>query len=178
MAFRPSKRKSRTVEEVELNLFPLMNLMCVLIPMLLSTVSFIKIGVIELNLPQAVGGPVSETVLPKEAQRGLDLAVTVTSAGFYLSSSQAVLVNPEGGGPTIPRLADGNYDFEQLNQKLLDLKKRIAGGPLDTKKVILQAEQSIPYQTIVSTMDAARSTKIDGTSYELFPEVLISVGII
>jgi biopolymer transport protein ExbD len=178
MAFKPSQRKSRIVEEVELNLFPMMNLMCVLIPMLLSTVSFIKIGVIELNLPQAIGGPVSETVLPKEAQKGLDLALTVTSTGFYLSSSQAVLQNPQSGGPTIPKLTDGNYDFNQLSEKLIELKRKIVGGPLDTKKIILQAEQNIEYQTIVSTMDAARSIQIGETRYELFPEVLISVGII
>ncbi|OGB99242.1 hypothetical protein A2V82_12500 [candidate division KSB1 bacterium RBG_16_48_16] len=178
MAFRPSKRSSRTIEQIELNMFPMMNLMVVLVPLLLSTATAIKIGVIELNLPQAVGGEISETAIPKEAQRSLDLTVTITAGGFYLSSSQAMLKQEETGGPTIEKTAEGEYDYSLLSGKLLEVKQRIAGSPLDTKRIIIQAESDIEYQILVSTMDAARSILIDETRAELFPDVSISAGIL
>ena len=177
MAFRPSKRSSRTIEPLEINIFPMMNLMVVLVPLLLSTATAIKIGVIELNLPQAVGGPVSETAMPTEAQRSLDLTVTITKEGFFLSSSQAILRPSEEEGPTIPKLEDGTYDFAKLSELLLEVKQKIVNGPLDTKRIIIQAEPDVDYQTLVSTMDASRSIIVDGNIYELFPQVSISAGI-
>ena len=78
MAYRPSYRRSSLDEEVELNLTPVMNLMVVLIPLLLSSAQFIKIGIIDLNLPPAVGAQGEAVKAPKEAEIKLDLAVTIT----------------------------------------------------------------------------------------------------
>ena len=178
MAYRPSKRSSRTFEPLEINIFPMMNLMVVLVPLLLSTATSIKLGVIELNLPQAMGGQGTEARMPIEAVRSLDLTVTITQAGLYVSSSQTVLKNDETEGPTIPMAEGEAYDFEKLSSILLELKQRIINSPLDTKRIILQAEPDIDYQTLVSTMDACRSIIVDGNAYELFPNVSISAGII
>ncbi|MBN1542087.1 biopolymer transporter ExbD [candidate division KSB1 bacterium] len=178
MAYQPSKRSSRSPAPIEINMFPMMNLMVVLVPLLLSTATAIKIGIIELNLPQAAGGPASELQLPKEPKQNLDLTVTITSEGLYLSSVQAVLQDPADGGPTLAKNADGSYDFQRLNEMLVEIKRKIAGGSLDTKRIILQAESNIDYQTLVSTMDAARSFVVDDAERELFPEVSISAGIL
>lgn len=178
MAYRPSKRSSRSFEPLEINMFPMLNLMVVLVPLLLSTATAIKLGVIELNLPQAVGGPGTEATMPTEAQRSLDLTVTITSDGLYVSSSQTVLQNEEANGPTIPMTEDGDYDYAKLSSILLELKQRIIDSPLDTKRIILQAEPDIEYQILVSTMDACRSIIIEENAYELFPNVSISAGIV
>ena len=178
MAYQPSKRGSGSTEPLEINMFPMMNLMVVLVPLLLSTATAIKIGVIELNLPQATGGPLSQVVMPKEVQQTLDLTVTVTDEGFYISSSRTILDNPSKEGPTLPVKEDGSYPYEKLTDLLLEIKKKVIGTSLDTKRVILQAEGDIDYQTIVSTMDAARSFRIDDEDRELFPEVTISAGIL
>ena len=179
MAYRPSKRSSRTLDPLSINMFPMMNLMVVLIPLLLSTASAIKIGIIELNLPRATGGPLTESGVPQETQQNLDLTVSITQEGFYLSSSQAVLQGEQGEGPTIPLTADGEYNFARLNEMLLEIKRKIAGSPADTKRIIIQAEPDIDYQTLVSTMDSARSAQVDeDTLAELFPEVTISAGVL
>jgi biopolymer transport protein ExbD len=154
----------------------MMNLMVVLIPLLLSTASAIRIGIIELNLPQATSGGVTEATGPKEVKRGLDLTVSITTDGFYLSSSQAVLGGEEAEGPTIPLTADGSYNYERLNDMLTELKRKIQGKPVDTKRIIIQAEPQIEYQILVSTMDAARRSY--DQEFELFPDVTISAGII
>ena len=178
MAFRPSKRSSRSITPLEMNIFPMMNLMVVLVPLLLSTATSIKIGVIELNLPQAVGGTITENSIPKEVQKSLDLTITIASDGFYLSSSQAVLKEPETGAPTIGKLPQGEYDYQLLGQKLYEVKEKIIGTSLDTRRIILQAEADIEYQILVSAMDAARSFRLNDVNIELFPQVVISAGIL
>jgi biopolymer transport protein ExbD len=180
MAYKPSKRGSREFKPLEINIFPMMNLMVVLVPLLLSTATAIKIGVIELNLPPATAGTISQSAIPTEAREDLDLTISLTSEGIYLSSSKAVLSNTEEGiGATIPPNEDGTWDFEALSQLLLEIKRRIAGTAFDTKRIIIQAEPQIEYQPLVSAMDASRSISIDDqTEIELFPEVTISSGIV
>ena len=87
-------------------------------------------------------------------------------------------MNPETGGPTIGRLADGSYDFAQLSQKLYEIKQRIWQTQMDTDRIILQAEADIEYQSLITTMDAARKITIEEEHYELFPRVSISAGIL
>lgn len=178
MAFRPSFRSSRSAEEVEINMTPVMNLMVVLIPLLLSSAQYIKIGVIDLNLPPAVGTSVSQLGSPKEVEKKLDLAVTITDQGFFISSSLAILRNLNGEGPTIPLSENGEYNFEELSRKLYELKRKALGNFSDTEKIVIQAEPQINYQLLVSTLDAARSVSIEDKTYTLFPEVSLAAGVI
>jgi biopolymer transport protein ExbD len=177
MAFRPSLRSSRPAETAEPNMFPMMNLMVVLIPLLLSTASIIKIGIIELNLPPAVGGKSAQLEQPKEIERKLDLAITITDQGFFLSSSLAVLRTEQEQGPSIPMI-NGEYNFNELSKKLYEIKKKIQRQFTDADRIVIQAEPDINYQILVSTMDAARSIRVEGKEVALFPEVSLSAGII
>lgn len=178
MAYRPSFRRTNPIENVEPNLTPVMNLMVVLIPLLLSSAEFIKISILELNLPPAAG-PVQETLKkPQEKIRNLDLTVSVTHDGFYISSALAVLRPESGEGPSIPLRADGTYDFELLSQKLYEIKQSAEGKFPDTETIIIQAEPNVDYQTLVSTMDAARSIRVEERTVVLFPQVSLSAGII
>lgn len=178
MAYKPSKRRKYAPAHVELNLFPVMNLLVVLIPLLLSTATFVKLGIIELNLPKVSSGPSSQLAPEKEAQLNLDLTITITPKGFYLSSAKAILRDPQTGGPTIPILANGEYDYAQLSSQLFELKQRIIGTVFDTKRIIIQAAKEIEYQIVVDTIDAARAIWVEGRQYELFPDVVISAGMI
>jgi len=173
MAYRPSFRRSRENESTEPNMTPIMNLMVVLIPLLLSSAQLIKISVIELNLPPAAGAQMDK---PKEKQLKLDLAVTITDQGFYISSSSAVLQKKKKG-PSIPKV-DGEYDYELLAKTLYSIKKKAAGRFKDTNAIIIQAEPKVNYQTLVSTMDASRSIKVDNNRVLLFPEVSVSALIL
>lgn len=189
MAYRPSYRRSRSEDSVEPNLTPIMNLMVVLIPLLLTSAQFIKLGIIELNLPPSArdGGI---TPMPKEKELKLDLSVSITQNGFTISSAMAVLRNETGEAVSVARKEDGSYDFEKLNHKLMEIKARVENKFTDTSKIIIMAEPDIDYQTLVSAMDAARSPFQKDTVYvedterimtpqdDLFPEVSISAGIV
>ncbi|KAA0231321.1 biopolymer transporter ExbD [candidate division KSB1 bacterium] len=180
MAFKPSKRRHIKEESTELNLTPIMNLMVVMIPLLLSSAQFIKIGIIELNLPPAAGATagMASGSAPKEAQRKLDLTVSITDQGFYISSAAAMLTGATATGPTIPIQTNGEYDFQALSQKLHEIKQNIGNGFSDSESIIIQAENKIRYQVLVSTMDAARMIRLEGGPMILFPQVSLSAGVI
>ncbi len=179
MAFKPSKRSRKPIESTELNLTPVMNLMVVLIPLLLVTAQFIKLGMIELNLPPAVGsGGVSQSEMPKEAGLKLNLTVTITDKGFYLASSAAVALGENGEGPTIPRLANGDYNYDELTKLLYEIKKKASGQFSDTEQIVILAEPEVTYQTVIFTMDASRSVKVNNEQQPLFPKVALSATVL
>lgn len=178
MAYKPSKRTRSSSEMVEPNITPMMNLMVVLIPLLLTSAEFVKLGIIEMNLPPAAVGGKDEMLsqIPEENQKKLDLAVTITDRGYFISSSLAVLSGEQAGEPTIPKNGD-DYNYEALTQKLAEVKDKAKGRFPDTDQIILMAEPGINYQTIVSTMDAARYQRINEILEPLFPNVNLSAGI-
>ena len=178
MAFQPSKRSSRTFEQVHLNMTPIMNLMVVLIPLLLSSATWVKIGVIDLNLPPTVGAEVSQLQAPKETEKNLDLAVTITEDGYYISSSMEIMKGTVKGAPTIPLKEDGSYDFEQLSRKLYEIKKKANGEFSDTNNIVIQADPDISYQLLIDTMDASREIVINHRKISLFPDVSLAAGVI
>ncbi len=177
MAFRPSQRSRRPREEAEPNLTPVMNLMVVLIPLLLTSAQFIKLGMIEINLPPAASASAAQVEMPKEVEKKLDLTVTITDEGFYLASSLAVAHGKNGQGPTIPKLETGDYNYSELNKMLYEIKQKAAGVFKDNDQIIIVAEPDIQYQTVVSTMDAARSYKTDKGEIPLFPSVSLSATV-
>ncbi len=197
MAYKPSKRMRHGHDDAHTNIAPLMNLMVILIPLLLTSAEFIKLGVIELNLPPASAGINDERneAMGQEFQKQLDLAVTITKRGFYISSSLAVLSGDMQGEPTIPltryqdySLADNGsimsmqtdslaHDYQALSEKLMEIKNAAQGKFSDLEQIVILAESEIKYQTIISAMDAGRSIILDGEEIVLFPEVSLSAGV-
>jgi len=53
MAYKPSLRRKTDELEMELDIRPVMNLMVVLIPLLIAGAEWVKLGIIEINVPPA-----------------------------------------------------------------------------------------------------------------------------
>ncbi len=178
MAFRPSLRRHHKEVSTELNLNPMLDMMTVLIPLLLANAQFAKIGEIELNLPPATAGMAQSAALPKETQRTLDLVVSITDQGIYISSALARPEAPASHRPAIPILADGDYDYQTLSRLLYEIKQKAGKSFADPESVVIQAEPKIRYQVLVSAMDAARSIRLGEKTVSLFPNVALSAGVI
>jgi biopolymer transport protein TolR len=180
MAFYFSKRKLRPAEEEEtgeLNIVPYLDiLMNLIIFMLLSMTGLAAFGILNVNAPSYGGGAAAGAGDPNE-KPPLLLTVAISSKGFYLAATGAVLPGAAGaadpaagmaGEPTIPKLADGQYDYKGLAAKMLEIKTAF---PAESK-VIVAAQNDVQYEVLVAVMDACRETP--GPNFRLlFPDVTL-----
>jgi hypothetical protein len=78
--------------------------------------------------------------------------------------------------PPIPKLPNGQYDYDALTAKLAEIKKEFS----DETKATFNADANIQYDTVVRTLDAMRYYKDakDQSDKELFPDVVFAAGIL
>jgi len=150
MNYRRSTASGRRGDD-EVNITPVMNLFLVLIPFLLLTAEFVRIAVLELNLPSATAAPQQ---LPKKNNKPLVLIMV------RIEDNQIRIKAPRTNGTVKKNGAD--YQFELLVQELKKLKKSFPS----TQEVTVQPTDNIKYDTIVHVMDACRDNG--------FPNVSIS----
>lgn len=123
-SYRVSDRRIREEVDTEPNMVPFMNLMVVLIPLLLSQSEFIKVGMIELKLPESSAQSGAEGGAQDEQRNNarVDLGIVITNEGFSLFhcfSKDTV----RSSGVEIP-LVDGEYDYAALNKKVAEVKRK------------------------------------------------------
>ena len=199
MAFKPSQRRRREEEVVDINLLPMMNIVCSLIVLLLGVANLASIAMLEYLPPAADVESTDDSAAPVEASKWnndatINLLVNIAETGFQVS-----LFGHTDPGPyyfEILRLPDGHYDFETLTKRLGEIETNEIGGALgmdstlndatgkmivysvyryrDGNEVSITALGATQFQTVVSAMDACRHKKnSDGTSEELFPVAML-----
>ncbi|MCB9637576.1 MAG: biopolymer transporter ExbD [Myxococcales bacterium] len=172
-------KKPRLEEEMEeINIMPLMNIIMLLIPFLIMSTEFIKIGVINVAAPKIGGGAASSEPKKKNEKPPLNLTVSVTEKGFTILTRGKKI--PEGCDlkgeateaklPTVKKIGD-KYNLPVLKQCLQKIKEVFP----DERRVIIMAEPEIRYAVIVEVMDNSREIKAEK---ELFPEVVLSAGVL
>ncbi len=89
MAFRERKKP----KEEEMNLVPMMNLMTVLIPFLLSITAFAKIAVVSIALPKASGSntETQQKKKPKKKEEKLNLSILMSDLGMTIGAKGGFL---------------------------------------------------------------------------------------
>ncbi|QSQ27358.1 biopolymer transporter ExbD [Pyxidicoccus parkwayensis] len=173
MAFHYSRRKLKVREEEEtgeLNIVPYLDiLMNLILFMLLSITGLATFGILNVNAP-AYGAPSAGMTQEGQDEQKLTLSVLISKKGHFISSQNTTL-GQEGAAPdapTIPVLADGDYDFKTLNAKMVEIKNAF---PAETK-VIVGADPDIPYEALTQTLDAIRETQA-APHRLLFPDVTL-----
>mgnify|MGYP003572180977 FL=1 len=154
--------KRREFEEADLEITPFMNLMIVLVPVLLMTMVFNQITILQLNLPDLTGSVTQSA----EKNRQLEVVLRKNSLEIYFPSG-ALVKRIEAR-----QTEDGEkLDYEKLSLVLREIKKRVK----DKSDVLLLSEPDVSYQSLVSTMDTVRGFRsVAATSpveVELFPEI-------
>lgn len=179
MAYKPSLRRKSDELDMELDIRPVMNLMVVLIPLLIAGAEWVKLGIIEINVPptKAGGTGVGDNQNEqKEQAKKLGLTIAVSEAGITIGNAGMLLTGEKGEGPTVEKKADGSYDYAVFREKLIEIKKKIKGqGFIDENRAVLTASADIEYQIIVDIMDNLQTYKDDeGSVQALFPEINFS----
>ena len=157
--------RNRKKEDAELDITSFMNLMIVLVPVLLLSLVFSQIRILNLQLPQTN----SESQAQNEESKVLELIVN--EQGFVINYPSGVLL-------TKLDKQDGAYPYKALSTYLQDLKLTFQQQKLEKNEILLLLQDDTDYQTIISTMDTVRSFKAvvaaNLVDAELFP--VISLG--
>jgi biopolymer transport protein ExbD len=154
-------------EEPELNMLPIMNLFMVLIPFLLTSVSFLHIKAINSSIPVHAERP-AQTLQAEEPLQKITVVLEIkqdrvrlstlsdTPNDLQVSEKEWVLPRQKGMALAVSAVAD----------HLKTLKQRFPAS--DT--MILIPDNEITYREIVQAMDCARMYQ----SAVLFPNVVLS----
>jgi biopolymer transport protein ExbD len=149
-------------EHTELNLSSMIDMMMILVFFLLVHGGFIRLAVLQLNLPSAQSAAQPEPP-------AFELEITVREASIEIGDRSAGLIN------RIEK-TDSGYDYTGLTESLRQLKQQY---PAKEEATVL-VEPYIPYEVVVAVMDRVRvAEERDETlnrvnRVELFPQV--SVG--
>ena len=199
MAFKPSLRRKTPDATVEPNITPIMNLMVVLIPMLLSVAQFVHLSLLEY-LPPPAEGFADESEGDGGGDDGgaevaeLGLLLNATKEGFEIS----LFGETKGDNfKKIPNLPSGDYDFDALHQELVRIKTDIIGDPIRTEDTVdektgltkrieifkypdaqlikISAIGKLPWDTIVKILDTCRTYEEEGIPIKkpLFPSPML-----
>lgn len=188
-----ARSKRMAEEEQDLNLAPIMNMVVILIPLLLLSVVFVQVAVINITAPKLSVGPPSDTT-PEKEEKPLNLTVTVAPNGFRISAEGGNAPTVAGcppDGPTIclvDRTVDVAERFRQGRQKIVggdtkggedELEKGLAAfnwrllynelARIKTKYpeetvMNISADPDVPFTAVVRLMDVARF-KLEKESY-------------
>ncbi len=177
MAYKPSLRRKGEEVDMDLDIRPVMNLMVVLIPLLIASAEWVKLGVIEINVPPSksvgdAGGGENEQNEVKEKELKLGLKIAITKDGITIGNAQTLLAGEEGDGPTVAVREDGTYDYDKLKEKLVEIKKKVKGkGFKDENRAVITASREIEYQVIIKVMDTSQTYEDANAILPLFPEI-------
>ena len=162
MAFGKRKLK-KARQEAELDITSFMNLMIVLVPVLLLSLVFSQIRILNIQLPAQAEG---ESEADPEQQI---LELVVDAQGFVLNYPSNVPLK------TFAKTADAAYPYQALSEYLQSLKQTFQQQNIEKSDIVLLLAQETDYQTIVSTMYTVRSFKAvvaaNLVDAELFPNI-------
>ncbi len=157
--------KRKLVEEADLDVTSFMNLMIVLVPVMLLSLTFTQITVHEIKLPDLSQSAVSSQENPPK----LEVLLHQKGIKVFYPSNQLIK-----DIPMVEVEQSEQYDFELLSLTLRELKKQLT----EKRDVLLLSEGDMDYQSLVSTMDALKSYKTvvaaSLVEVELFPEISLA----
>jgi biopolymer transport protein ExbD len=149
-------------EHTEINLTSMIDMMTILVFFLLVHGGFIRLAVLQLNLPSA-----QSTAQPEPP--AFELEITVREASIDIGDRSTGLIN------RVVKTESG-YDYVQLTDQLRRIKEQY---PAKEEATVL-VEPYIPYEVLVAVMDRVRVAEERDdvlnrvNRVELFPQV--SVG--
>ena len=160
-----SKGRRNREDDTELNMIPIMNIFLVIIPFLLTSVSFFHIKAISTSVPVMAD---STDTLAKPEKIKLTVIVEMRQVDMRLSATADELEPQEleQFEQVINQEIKGVYPLERLNEYLRSIKRTYPAS----ETIILIPHENVRYESIIQAMDAARNFN----NKSLFPNVVLS----
>ena len=129
----------------ELNLAPMLDIIVSIVPMLLLSVAFTQIAVIDTPVPQAVKKAMEQSEKKNEVQISLDVS---SEKGFRIQVTQDGHVKE-----TMVNLKNNELDLAGLHHEVVAIKQQYP----NSFRMELHPDDSIPLDKLVGVMDQLRT---------------------
>ncbi len=140
----------------ELDLAPMLAMMVALIPVLLSSIVFVKVKIIETPLPQVI----SESI--QESSKGEQQVEVNLQLGENKNLKVMLQVNKQKKMFEVKNL-NGEFDKENLLDQLISIKNSYP----HVFKISLYPHENVPYDQIIKVIDLVRKVeKKRGVSFK------------
>ncbi len=160
-------RRKKSEEDVDVDMVPIMNMFLVLIPFLLMAANFMPMTGINTSVPVLENSLNAENNNKPKKETKVRMIIEIKPDRFKLAGSSDQLDEK-----TLDKLStqltktQKEYPFKEMASFLKQVKDQYPAS--DT--LILIPDNTVIYETIIRTMDFARSYEKD----PLFPNVVIS----
>jgi biopolymer transport protein ExbD len=153
-------------EATDPNVLPVMNIMFLMIPALLLAMEIAKMAAVAVSPPKFAAAPSDQKEQEKPEEKPLKFKVFILADGFRVSTAEQQEGAEAGkaqdsGAPSIPLAKPSapmddyeRYDYLALEAKAKELKAKAK----HETSVTISAENDIPMQVLIYTMDAVRGT--------------------
>ena len=149
--------------EIDIDVKPMMNVLLILIPFLVSVAVYTRLSIVELSLPPNVTGVSSSQSGKPKLKLTVVVAtqfVSITYGEKMLDSLAKTFDKALIGSHGIGIAAGGDYAYEQLLTKLKERR-----GSVDEKsEVIVAARDSVSFKYVVRVMDACKKAGFEKVS--------------
>lgn len=135
-------------ESIELDMAPMLSVIVALIPIFLLTVVFVRIGVVETQLPQVVNEAVDLE------RKDPNPEVTVSAS---IMNGKGIEIEINNNGQSEKRLvpnAQNDFNYAEFHKELVKVKTQYP----QTFRLDLRPDAATAYKDIIKIMDAARKT--------------------
>ncbi|MDD5674721.1 MAG: biopolymer transporter ExbD [Chitinivibrionales bacterium] len=142
--FKKGRVPSDALEgECDIDIKPMMNVLVILIPFLVSVAEYTHLSILELNLPANVTAAALPGVAAEKPKPKLTVVITPTHFAIILGESML---------DSIARVND-NYDYTALEQKLV-ARHGSLGGENDC---LVAVSDPVAFKFVVRVMDICRA---------------------
>ena len=160
-------KKRKGTDEADIDVTAFMNLMIVLVPVLLLSMTFMEITVMNITLPELTGGSSASD----DKQSKLEIQINEDDFTVYYPSKVLIQTIP------VVENAEGerSHDIRRLSLVLQKIKSQLKDKQKEKDDVVILSQPDTPYETLIATMDTAKSYRTvvvtDMVEIELFPNI-------
>jgi len=156
MAHAPSGKKHRIKPTEELNLVPMIDMVTNLMFFLMMFASVLPVVMIDAPLPK-IASTAEEVKKAKESDNKLELTVNI--------NKNAIVVRGEGADKSFPATAEGQYNYTDLHNHLVQVHARRP----NSKEITLMPADDVAYDVMIQVMDASRELVKGDPGYQEVP---------
>jgi biopolymer transport protein ExbD len=185
MAKAASGRSRRIKHEAELDMLPVMNLFCCIIPFLLLSASFLEITVISMSGTEGVtaGGAGATANLMRSEEDRLQPKIIITEEEMFIGTSAGTVHVSYSFQEDRDTNSDGVYDtrvtsfhWDSLATQINEVHDLLSESypQITFRKIIILTVEETRYESIIRAIDIAGAAGFDQPGLQVAPSASVA----